>query len=344
MSLNELDFRGLTAPLPEGVPFGTDQGAMVSGVVLGLDPASRIVQVSVFDSDPVWVPAVADIYTAGGVVRLLRSPLDGGRISMCLGPATPGIRRVTGIVRAVNTAAGTLTVATLGGEYQLPMVAATYSVGATVHVLRDPGQLGLPDMVLGPTGAFSGSDDSQPGGGSSNAGKTVTKEAVILPTWSGAWRTGFGWDRWNTNRYGGRSSLWQGNAYGSGAMTGLAVYGEQVKNLGALAITRMQVSVIRADASDNSGKVAGLISSPQGDPAPAGGPVGDGAGFASTPLAPNQGVQVDLPASAFEAWRTGTYRGIASSGGDYMAISGTPDRDPIHADGMALVVTYEVTQ
>lgn len=338
----ELDAYELSSSLPEGIAPGTDAGAIVTARLMGLDPVAGLAQVSVADSPGLWVPAAPAIYSAGGRVRLLRSPLDGGRSSMCLGPVSPGQMLVGGTVKAVNSSVGTLTVTTLDADYALPYAPGTYSAGTLVHVVRSASKYGLPEFVLGPSGNYNHANPGQPGGGGTNPGQPVQRQAVVLPQWSGSWRSMYSrWDSWNTDRYGGRSTLWQGNGFGSGAMTGLVVYGDQIAALGAASIDRMQVAVYRADSSSSGGKVAVLQPSPHGSQ-PAGAPSGAGATAASPALVSGQGAYVDLPSSAFEAFRNGSYKGLVTAGSDYAGFSGTPDRAPVHADGMAMVVQYTV--
>lgn len=340
--LTALDWEKLTAGLPEGLDRGADAGAMLTGTLLGLDAANGLAQVSIAGSEGIWVPAVPAIYPANGLVRLLRSPLDAGRTTACLGPVTPGQMLVGGVVRAVNAAAGTLTVRALDVDYELPYPPGTYAVGTPVHVVRSASRYGLPEFVLGPLANYVPSNPGQPGGGAGNPGQLVDRQATILPEWSGSWRSQFSrWDSWNTDRYGGRSTLWQGNGSGSGAMTGLAAYGDQITGLGAQQITRMLVSVYRADSSFSNPRVAVLQPSPNGAK-PGGAPAGSGATASSPGLSPGQGAQVDLPGSVFEAFRTGAAKGLITVGSDYAGFSGTPDRAPVHADGMALVVQYKV--
>lgn len=340
--LSSLDWEKFAAQIPEGLDRGADAGAIVTGTLLGLDAASGAAQVSIAGSPGVWVPAQPGIYTANGLVRLLRSPLDGGRTTSCLGPVKSGQVIAGGTVTAVNAGVGLLTVSTLGGSFALPYAPGTYAVNTTVHVLRSEAKYGQPVFVLGPSGSYNAENPGQPGGGSSNPGELVDRQAIILPQWTGSWRGSFGrWDSWNTDRYGGRSTIWQGNGFGSGPMTGLAAYGDQIVNLAAVQITRMLPSVYRADTSSSAGKVAVLQPSPHGGQ-PAGAPSGGGATASSPALAPGQGAQVDLPSSVFEGFRTGAYRGLITVGTDYAGFSGTPDRAPVRADGMALVVQYKV--
>ena len=339
----DLDAFELAAPYPEGLKPGADAGGMVTGVLLGLDPDRGLAQVSIAGSQGLWVPALPAIYSTRGLVRLLRSPLDGGRVTACLGPVSPGQVLAGGVVKAVNAAVGLLTVTTLDADFTLPYPPGTYSVGTLVHVVRSPSRFGLPEYVLGPSGNYNAANPGQPGGGAVNPPQVVNRQAIILPQWSGSWRASFNrWDSWNTDRYGGRSTLWQGNGAGSGPMTGLVTYGDQIVALGAVQITRMQVSVYRADSSFPSGRSAVLQPSPHGSQ-PGGAPAASGEGVGSPPLTPGQSVQVDLAASVFEGFRTGAYKGLATVGSDYAGFSGTPDRAPVRADGMALVVQYKVS-
>ena len=344
MGFSVLDAIALSAPLPDGVTPGSDVGALVTGTLVGVDAAAGLVQVSVGGSDPVWIPSTPAIYTPQARVRVLRSPLDGGRMTFCLGPVTAGDLIVAGEVRAVNAAAGLLTTRVLGSDLPLPYNAGTYTVGTKVHVMRDPAKWGKPVHVLGPQGNYSGSDGSDPGGGTGNPGQLVARQVSLMPQWSGSWKSAqTRWDSWNTDRYGGRSTLWQGDGYGSGPMTGLACYGDQIVNLGAVTITRMLVSVYRADSSDSGGRVAVLQPSPHGE-RPGGAPAVGGATAASPPLPPREGAFVDLPSGVFETFRTGGFKGLCTVGGDYAGFSGTPERDPIRPDGMALTIQFTVRQ
>jgi hypothetical protein len=341
--VSSLDLMSNAQTLPEGIQPGAERGALITGRLVGLDPDAGIVQVSVNDSDPIWVPAVPGIYTPDGPVRLLRSPIDGGKITTCTGPVQAGQPIVGGVVKTVNSGVGQLVVTALNQDWTLPYNPGTYSAGTAVHVLRSEAQYGRPVFVQGPSGNFNHASPGQPGGGAANPGQLVDRQAVLVPVWSGSWRSSFSrWDSWNTDRHGGRSTLWQGNGFGSGPMIGLAGYGDQILALGAQQITRMQVSVYRADNSSSGGKVPVLQPSPHGG-FPGGAPtVSPAAAVAGPALAFGQAAQVDLPSSVFEGFRVGSFKGIATVGSDYAGFSGTPDRAPVHADGMALVVQYKV--
>jgi hypothetical protein len=342
--VSNLDLIKLAEPLPQGLPPGADRGAIVTGQLLGLDPAAGLAQVSINGSDGVWVPAAAEIYPPNAAVRLLLSPLDGGRITYCLGPVAPGSVLAGGKVVSVNAAVGLLKVSTLGGEHDLPYPPGTYGVNTFVHVVRSASRYGLPEYVLGPSGSYNSASPGQPGGGAENPAQVVERQAIILPQFTGSWRSSFGrWNDWNPDRYGGRTTLWQGNGFGSGPMVGLAGYGEQIVALAALKITRMQAAVYRADTSTSAGRAPVLQPTPHGGN-PGGAPtISPSAASGGPALTPGQGAHVDLNSSVFEGFRTGAFKGLVMVGSDYAGFSGTPDRDPIRADGMALIVQYQVT-
>ena len=341
--ISDLDLYRVGSADPIGLPPGSDRAGVVTGRAVGIDRAAGLVQVRYSDGEPVWVPAVPGLYVQDGRVRLLRSPLDGGRVSVCLGPIDRGPLIVGGTVVSVNAAAGTMVVTVDDEAVTLPFISGTYAAGNLVHVLRNADAFGTPAVVLGLAGNYGAGSGGGPSGGSGNEPTLVRQQRTILPTWSGSYRTSFSrWDSWNTDRYGGRSTLWQGNGYGSGPMKALAVYGPQIVNLRAVSIEDMQLVVWRADSSNTAARVPRFMCSPNGDPAPGGGPTGSGPEFGPAGLVPNQGTRAVVPASTYEAWRTGAYRGIATSGTDYMGVNGTPDRAPVRADGMALVVQFTI--
>ncbi|WP_424446458.1 hypothetical protein [Microbacterium sp. CH-015] len=339
MGFSPLDAATLVT-LPEGVPAGSDLGAMVMGRVVGVDPAARVVQVTVLGSSPVWVPAVPAIYTAGTMVRVLRSPLDGGKLTLCVGPVDAVMPVVRGKVTAINAGAGTLTVDTLGGSYTLPYTSGTYTVGGNVQVLRDPASFGTPFYVAGPEGNFSGTDPGAGAGGATNPGVVESRQVTIGPQWSGSW-TGSRWDNWNIYQtaYGGRAALYQGQGYGSPNMSGLAVYGDQVVNLQAQSITRMLLTIARPASGSGGGSGPAVFqASPHGTGAPGGGPGGSGASV-SAGIDRGATVTFDLPSSMFEPFRTGAAKGLALTGGTYLNLFGA-DR----AGAMVLTIQHTVVR
>lgn len=340
---SELDAQALLDALPVGISPDADPTAIATGRLTGLDPERGLAQVSVAGSDGVWMPAMPAIYTTSGRVRVLRSPLDGGRASLCLGPIEGASSIAQGKVISVNAAAGTLKVRVLDSDVDLPYLPGTYAVDTTVHVMRSASRYGLPEVVLGPAGNSTQTGPSQPGSGSSGGRELVTRRAVILPTWSGSYSTRYSrWDTWNTNRYGGRSTLWQGDGFGSGVMRGLAVYGDQIKNLNAVSIDSISVAVYRADSSSSGGRVPVLQPAVDGWPSNAAPTLAPAPAASGPALASGDGAQVMLPAAVLDGFRTGAYRGLVTVGSDYAGFNGTPDRAPVRADGMALTVIYKV--
>ncbi|MDD7963302.1 hypothetical protein [Microbacterium thalli] len=334
-----LDAAGIIT-LPVGVEPGSDLGAMTTGRLLGVDPASRIVQVSVLGSDPVWVPAVPAIYRQGGAVRLLRSPLDGGRLTACLGPLDEVLPVARGEVVSIDAAARRMQVSLLGEVHTLRYNPSTYTVGQFVHVQRDPASFGRPYFVSGPDGEAGVIAPPGPGTGQENAGQVETKTVTIGAQWSGSW-TGSRWDNWNQYRsdYGGRAALYQGQGYGSPNMLGLAVYGDQIANLQARRILNMTARLERpANGSGGGGGPAVLQGSPHGGPAPGGGPAATGA-TASVVIQRGTVAEVALPQEMFEPFRTGALRGLALVGSTYLNLFGS-DR----AGAMTLTIQYEVVR
>lgn len=300
-----------------------------TGTVMAVDTVARTVQVAIRQdtSAVATLPAVAGKYRAGGLCRVLHNADDSARATMVLGPVDPLDARVLGTLSALNSTTYRATVTVLGVSVTIPyMPTGTYTVGARVWVgLND---WGTPEVVLAPSSepeATAPPTAPGTGGGSS----TVHVTTVIGPQWSGTYRAG-NWDRWNTGRYGGRSTLYQGSGFGSGPLVGLAVYGDQLVNLGATSIDAVQVMTRPVGLSGASGPAV-LIGAVQGSAAPAGGPTGTGPTFAE-----NQAThEAEIPAETREAMRTGAVKGLATVGSNYWAIAGAGN-----GDGMVLRVTY----
>lgn len=212
----------------------------------------------------------------------------------------------------------------------LPYLPGVYTGYTTCLVLCNPLQGGRAVFVLGPVGvqvAIPGDPTSDPPPPPPPPPPaTVTASATILPIWSGTWSTKWGkWGAWtNGGRYGGSSSLYQGDAYGSGTLKGLAVYGDQIVNLGAISILSASVTM---NPSTGSGTPT-VQGSPSGTPAPGGPPSSSGATNAGTGAVP-------LDGTICEGLRTGSVKGLALVGGGYVAVYGTSA-----ADGMVLRITY----
>jgi hypothetical protein len=247
------------------------------------------------------------------------------------GPRPGALTRVHAIAQlvSINSTTQRATVVLDGGQpVELPYLPGSYTGFTTVLVLCDPAQGGRGAWVLGPVGALADAPPAPP-----PPSGTVTASALVLPQWSGTWRVSrAAWDRWNTDRYGGRSDLYQGDGYGSGTLIGLATYGDQIANLGATAITAAVLTVQR----NGSGGAAAVTvqGSPNGTP-PAGAPSASGDSASSAVLGATDRGQITLTAGMREALRTGAAKGLALVGATYAGVFGTS-----RPDGMALALTY----
>lgn len=205
----------------------------------------------------------------------------------------------------------------------LPFVPGVYEGVTTVFVLTDPARAGAGQLVLGPCWQEPEREVPPPPAPPAPSA-TVEATALIRPVGAATFRHIRGaWDRWNVGMYGGASTLYQGDAYGSGPLTGLAWYGDQMVNLGAASITSVIVSTPRATGGGGVLLQGAPHSSrPGGAPAPSGeGASGDGS--------------VALTAGMCEAMRTGAVKSLATVGGNYRATFGAA-----HPAGMALSVVY----
>jgi hypothetical protein len=321
--LSDLDARLLAGFQPAAPDRAGDLSMVTTGRVLDVDPASSTVRVSVHQSDGSWVRATPARYVIGSVCTVILNPLQGGRAVLVLPSVAPSAPSVLSTLVATDDTTQRATVLWAGEQVTVPFIPSTYTVGDEVWV--DTDAWGRPFRVSAP------SDDPPP------PPKPVTTPAVVtgasavattvlFPQWSGTYRHASTWDRWNVNRYGGRSTLYQGNGYGSGALTGLATYGDQIVNLGAVNIDRARVMLRGVGLSGAAGP-ATVQGSPHGS-RPDGPPTGAGA------TATGDG-WVDLPASMLDAMETGAVKGLALVGPNYWAVAGAGN-----GDGMALEVTY----
>lgn len=330
--MSDLDLRGLiAAATPQGPSEASDAGLVTTAPVYAVDVPGRRVQVAVHGT-AMWLPAVAARYriaadgttTAQGTARVLLNATT-GRPALVVGAVDPSDPAVLGTVTA--TATGTVTVTVYGTSYTLPAAPSTYTVGQTAWVLLS--DWGVPVLVLGPS-SLASSTQTAPTPPSS--GGSAQASFTIGPQWSGTYRTGQGWDQWNTGRYGGRSDLYQGNAYGSGTLTGLATYGDQLVNLGATSLDQITLSARRnADGSSGSLTVQGTSAGSK----PGGAPSGSGTSATTGTAGPGGWTSVDLPADVREALRTGAAKGLVAIGAGYGGWGGTAT-----AGSMVLTGTY----
>lgn len=316
--MSDLDLTPPPAPPTDGL-------LTIEARVLAVDVPAALVRVSIGGSD-VWLPAIAGRYVvSAGVASRCRVLLDPaqGRPELVLGPVTVRAPIVPATLTAVAGQTGTVTLD--GVAHTVPCMVASYGQPPrAVWVSLD--DWGRPVLVLGTSGVVDESTPPPIPGG--DGGGTVQVTTSIGPQWSGSWRSNRGaWDRWNTDRYGGRSTLYQGNGSGSGPMIGLATYGDQIVNLGAISIDRVQVAIRSVGLASGSPAVT-VQGSPHGSQ-PGGAPSSSG------DTATGMGGLVDLPGSVREGMRTGAIKGLATVGGAYSAAAGAGN-----GDGMALAVTY----
>jgi hypothetical protein len=243
---------------------------------------------------------------------------------------------VSGILVDIDAVTNRALVSVNGAEgIWMPYADATYVEGEMVMVSRNPMPGATAMYCLGPIGGTPGVTlPTAPGAGAT----TEQAIAVISPEWTGTWRAiRSAYDRWNIDRasYGGRPTLYQGDAFGSGALTGLALYGDQIVNLGAISIESITVSLRSAGLASEPGSPMEFRAATNTDTS--GAPAVAGATMTGPALAKGATGSFDLDASVLEGFRNGTYKALATAGtgSEYNAVRGTSD-----ADGMVLTVNY----
>lgn len=310
-----LDRRGAIARILPAGPAQSDDAAMfATGTVYTVDAVKAAVQVGV-RGGTVTLPAVADRYTSGGLARVLIDPIH-TRPVLVIGAVNPAPPVVLVGVSAVGS--GTVEVTYQTVNFTVPTITGTYTVEKSAWVSLD--EWGTPSVALGPSEApapwWTGTV-APPSGG------TVTATATVGPQDSGTWRASFSrWDSWNTDRYGGPTDIYQGNAYGSGQLWGWAGYGDQVANLGAVSIQSITLTATKTDTNGLSAalQVAGAATGSR----PGAGPVAGGWGTAaSSSISPGGSSTIALPGPLCEAFRTGAAKGLVAVGTDYGAFGGT---------------------
>lgn len=310
----DLDLIGLLdRTLPQGPDQAADTAMVAVGIVRELDIPKRRVRVGIRGGDA-WLPASAAKYKIGAPARVLLDP-TASRPVLVLAPVEPRSPALLGTVTAGPTG-GNLTVSVEGTSYVLPAPMGAYTIGQSAWVLLD--DWGVPVFVLGPSSVVAaGGAGSIPGGG----GSVVTATVSIGPQSTGTWRSGYGWDTWGNDIHGGVADIYQGSAYGSGALTGLACFGDQIVNLGAIAIQKATLSV-RRNGSGTGAVPLTVQGSPNGS-RPGGAPSGSGSTASTGGVATNAWASVDLPADVCEALRTGGAKGLIAVGGSYAGFGGT---------------------
>lgn len=320
---------------------GADMRLVVPGVLLGIDTAAARLRVSVNGSGSIRLPYTPGIYTIGRTVHVLRNPLEGGRSQRVLGPAYPAPSTTTGTITAVNAGANEATVTVGSTSYVLPYIpVTTYSIGNKVWVLRSPALAGAPELILGPCSVpppvIDPDDEEEAPPVPADEPEFGTFTRTLQPTWTGTYDSyRSAWDRWNTSRYGGRSTLYQGDPSFSaqGPFKGLATYGNQVVNLGATAISKIEVRLRGAGLRLASYPSIQVQGSPHGSK-PGGSPSSSGDTASGSP-GKSGAVWVALPSSVRANFLDGDVKGLCLTGSGYNAVRGTSS-----GDGMALRVTF----
>lgn len=271
------------------------------------------------------------------------SPLAMARMTDAAQGAIPGAidttTKVIGIVASLDATANRLLVSVQGSD-PIPMTFTpnSYTAGEMVMVTRDTRAGILNFHVDGRTGGTPGGTlPTVPPA----AGTTVEATALIVPEWSGTWRVDRGaYDQWNAARaeYGGRATLYQGAhpTAGSGQLYGLALYGDQIANLNAIAITAMELT-LRDGGWPGSPRPGMQIRAATNVDA-SGAPSPTGVTMTGPTLAKGAVGTLPIDASLLNDFRTGALKALATVGvgtSKYQLVRGTSD-----ADGMALTVHY----
>jgi len=329
-------------PLVVGTFMATRTAYPTTGTVVSVGSTTASVSTT---AGVVTARMVTTTLTAGDVVRL---DWPGG-VPWILGrvatpPAIPSAPGAPTVTRSGSTWTASWSAVSGASSYAVHYSTdggATWSASRTVTGTSTSGSIAEGQTVTVQVAATSGGGTSAWSASGSvtypEAPPTETATATIFPTWSGTWRVDrAAWDRWNIDRdeYGGRSTLYQGDAHGSGTLIGLAVYGTQVRDLGALSIERIRVVLHGASLVEASYPQIDVRGSAQGTAAPSGGPVATGDTVTGYPG--KSGVyKTSLTATQREDLRTGALRGLVLTGTGYAAVLGTDT-----ADGMALLIDY----
>jgi hypothetical protein len=204
--------------------------------------------------------------------------------------ARPGADTRTEVVArliSIDTVANKAVVSVDGSQpIALPYnPAAVYTGYNTVMCLRNPIE-GRVTFVMCPIGTQAAAPLPAPPIPAPPA--TVTATATIFPTTSATWSAKYSrYSAWQPTRYGGTTTMYQGDKYGSGVLTGIAVYGDQIVNLGATSILSMTVGVTIVTPDTGTPQLRGTASG-----------------------------------SIAAAMRTGAVKGLILTGGTYLGVYG----------------------
>ncbi|WP_062077666.1 hypothetical protein [Demequina globuliformis] len=163
--------------------------------------------------------------------------------------------------------------------------------------------------------------------------KYKTFTTTIQPSDSGTYRNSVNrWNDWNRGRWDFPRALYQGNAYGSGDMTGLAVYGSRIANLGAVEITKATLKLKRNDYAGAGAESAVVRGSTNGS-IPGGAPSLTGATVTAPSMGKGSTRTVALSSAMREGLRTGSIKGLALVGPGDAGFYGT-------GGSMSIEITY----
>lgn len=329
--MSDLDLYKEAAFLPEGPTPGADLQMVRIGVVVEKDTVDNRLKVSVNGSAGSWMTAIPNDYQVGQTAHVFCNPMRGGRAESVLGPVVG--RSYMRAALLVSVGSTTAVIELDGAQHTVDFLPSTITPGQYVWVFCNPAKWGAPELIHGPCANPPIDPTPEPVPVPPDPGGTVQTTVTISPTWSGSYRVSRGaWDRWNTTSYGGRSDLYQGSAYGSGTMIGLATYGDQLANLGAISIDNIVVALVGNGGSAMPGPAV-VQGSPNGSQPP-GAPTASG----DLALADMSGTTIGymaLPGTIREGMRTGAFKGLVLNGGGYLGVRGTG-----YAGSMALTVTY----
>ncbi|UUE19318.1 hypothetical protein [Microbacterium sp. J1-1] len=311
--ISPLNLKGLIKQATaQGPGIADDTALVVTGEVLQVDAAGGRVRVSI-RGGTVWLPAIAARYSASSLARVLLDPTS-ARPVLIVGPVQPRLPAELGTVTA--TGGGSVTVSIGGATVTIPAPLGTYTVGQSAWLMLDT--WGTPVLAMGPS--TTPAPDAPAGGGGGGGSDIVTATATISPQVTGTYRAGKGWDQWNPDRYGlGKTPVYQGNAYGSGALVGFIGYGNQIVNLGALSITAI-TSTAKKGADGNSAAL--VVQGSASGTRPGGAPASTGETASTGSVASGGTGALALTAAMREAFRTGAAKGLAAIGSQYGGFAG----------------------
>lgn len=196
----------------------------------------------------------------------------------------------------------------------VPAVPSTYTGVTTVYVTMQDGR---PVLVTAPAGTPV-QYDTPPSGAATT--ETVTG-IVITPTVSGSWRaTRSAWDRWND-----ATDVYQTGSAVSGALSGIACYGDRITALGLVTMTATLTLV--SNGHPAAGAWSAAIKGATYSSLPAGAPtLAATSTTATVPSADGGVVTVALDATTCENLRAGTWKSLGlGTTGTYGGTRGTRD-------------------